>query len=76
MHEKETEQKNSIPITVRQLEAVIRMSESLAKMQLVPFATISHVEESLRLFQVSTLAAAVSGSLSCKYMFISKRIFL
>ncbi|XP_019769821.2 DNA replication licensing factor Mcm5 [Dendroctonus ponderosae] len=64
-HEKAADQKNSIPITVRQLEAVVRMSESLAKMQLLPFATVSHVEESLRLFQVSTLAAAVSGSLSC-----------
>lgn len=56
--------KNTIPITVRQLEAVIRMSEALAKMQLQPFATESHVEEALRLFQVSTLDAAMSGSLS------------
>lgn len=50
----------------RQLEAIIRISESLAKMRLLPFATAAHVEEALRLFQVSTLDAAMSGSLSGK----------
>ncbi|OQV22487.1 DNA replication licensing factor mcm5 [Hypsibius exemplaris] len=54
----------AIPITIRQLEAVVRISESLAKMQLLPFAGIQHVDEALRLFQVSTLDAAASGSLS------------
>lgn len=63
-HERETEKKNAIPITVRQLEAIIRISESLAKMQLMPFATETHVNEALRLFQVSTLDAAMSGSLA------------
>lgn len=48
----------------RQLEAIIRISESLAKMSLSPFATEVHVDEALRLFQVSTLEAAMSGSLS------------
>lgn len=48
----------------RQLEAIIRMSESLAKMRLAPFATESDVDEALRLFQVSTLDAAMSGSLA------------
>ena len=48
----------------RQLEAIIRIAESLAKMQLKPFAVDSHVDEALRLFQVSTLEAAKSGSLS------------
>ncbi|KFD60072.1 hypothetical protein M514_03873 [Trichuris suis] len=56
--------KSSIPITVRQLEAIIRMSEALAKMELQPFANERHVDEALRLFQVSTLAAASQGSLS------------
>lgn len=51
----------------RQLEAVVRMSESLAKMQLQPFATEVHVDESLRLFQVSTLDAAMSGSLAGRW---------
>uniref|UniRef100_A0A2R5LIX8 DNA replication licensing factor MCM5 n=1 Tax=Ornithodoros turicata TaxID=34597 RepID=A0A2R5LIX8_9ACAR len=63
-HEQETDKKCSIPITVRQLEAIIRTAESLAKMQLQPFATESHVDEALRLFQVSTLDAAHSGNLS------------
>ena len=56
--------KLAIPITVRQLEAIIRMSESLAKMELKPFATKSHVEEALRLFRSSTLKAALSGDLA------------
>ena len=63
-HERETSKRTSIPITVRQLEAVIRISESLAKMCLQPFALESDVDEALRLFQVSTLDAALSGSLS------------
>ncbi|XP_075982792.1 minichromosome maintenance 5 [Anticarsia gemmatalis] len=63
-HERQADKRLSIPITVRQLEAVIRISESLAKMQLQPFATESHVTEALRLFQVSTLDAAMTGSLA------------
>lgn len=62
--EDSTDKRIAIPITVRQLEAVIRISESLAKMELQPFVVDRHVEESLRLFQVSTLDAAMSGSLS------------
>eukprot|EP00607_Mallomonas_marina_P001687 CAMPEP_0182434404 /NCGR_PEP_ID=MMETSP1167-20130531/69617_1 /TAXON_ID=2988 /ORGANISM="Mallomonas Sp, Strain CCMP3275" /LENGTH=626 /DNA_ID=CAMNT_0024624247 /DNA_START=143 /DNA_END=2024 /DNA_ORIENTATION=+ len=46
-----------IPITIRQLEALVRISESLAKMRLSSEATISDVQEALRLFRVSTLAA-------------------
>merc|ERR1719221_1061534 len=53
-----------IPITVRQLEAIVRISESLAKMELKPFATDAHVDEAIRIFQVSTLSAAQSGDLS------------
>ncbi|XP_078496637.1 DNA replication licensing factor MCM5 [Lissotriton helveticus] len=63
-HERESDRRSSIPITVRQLEAVIRISESLSKMRLQPFATETDVDEALRLFQVSTLDAAMSGSLS------------
>lgn len=63
-HEKATDKRLAIPITVRQLEAIIRISESLAKMQLQPFVTDVHVNEALRLFQVSTLDAASTGSLS------------
>lgn len=42
----------------------MRIAESLGKMKLQPFATEADVEEALRLFQVSTLDAAMSGSLS------------
>jgi len=47
-----------IPITVRQLEAIVRISESLAKMELTEQVELPHVEEALRLFTVSTLDAA------------------
>ncbi len=48
----------------RQLEAVVRIAESLAKIKLQPIAGEEEVDEALRLFQVSTLDAAMSGSLS------------
>jgi len=48
----------SIPITVRQLEAIVRISESLAKMELCEDVHIGHVEEALRMFTVSTLDSA------------------
>ncbi len=38
----------------------MRISESLAKMSLSPFATEQHVDEAIRLFKVSTLDAAMS----------------
>lgn len=57
------EKKSVIPITVRQLEAIIRVSESLAKMELKPFAEIEHIDEALRLFQESTLKSSRSGAL-------------
>ena len=50
-----------IPITVRQLEAIIRMSEALAKIEFSNEVKIKHVEESHRLFKISTLHAAKSG---------------
>lgn len=62
--EEATGKRTAIPITVRQLEAIVRISESLAKMELQPFAVNRHVDEALRLFHVSTMDAALSGSLS------------
>lgn len=44
------------------------MAESLAKMQLKPFATEVHIDEALRLFQVSTLDAASTGNLAGKFL--------
>lgn len=52
---------NGIPITVRQLEAIIRLSEAIAKMHLDPVVNQSHVEEAHRLFRISTLNAASGG---------------
>ena len=51
----------AVPITVRQLEAIVRISESLAKMCLQTVVTEEHVQEALRLFEVSTIDAARSG---------------
>lgn len=48
----------AIPITVRQLEAMIRISESVAKMRLQDDVQPSDIQEALRLFKISTLAAA------------------
>ncbi len=52
---------------VRQLEALVRISESLAKMRLAPFANETDVDEALRLFHVSTLSSAGSGNLAGKF---------
>lgn len=54
-------ERSSIPITVRQLEAIIRISEALAKITLSPIATEQHVDEALRLFKVSTMQAVLAG---------------
>ncbi|KAG6499285.1 hypothetical protein ZIOFF_039042 [Zingiber officinale] len=57
----DTGKPSAIPITVRQFEAIIRLSESLAKMRLASVATEEHVKEAFRLFEVSTMDAARSG---------------
>jgi len=53
--------RSSIPITVRQLEAIIRISESLAKLSLSPIASEAHVDEAIRLFLASTMDAVAQG---------------
>ena len=53
----------AVPITVRQLEAIIRISESLAKMRLSPTATEQDVHVAIELFRVSTLQAALMGDI-------------
>jgi DNA replication licensing factor MCM5 len=52
---------NGIPITVRQLEAIIRISEAIAKIHLDPVVHPKYVEEAHRIFKISTLNAAQSG---------------
>ncbi|AET38623.1 MCM DNA helicase complex subunit MCM5 Ecym_3117 [Eremothecium cymbalariae DBVPG len=58
INELESKEKSSIPITVRQLEAIIRITESLAKLELSSVAEERHVDEAIRLFQASTMDAA------------------
>ncbi|KAL9111511.1 MAG: hypothetical protein Q9227_003998 [Pyrenula ochraceoflavens] len=53
--------RSSIPITVRQLEAIVRLTESLAKLSLSPIATEAHVDEAIRLFLASTMDAVSQG---------------
>lgn len=53
--------RSSIPITVRQLEAIIRITESLAKLTLSPVADETHVDEAIRLFLASTMDAVSQG---------------
>merc|ERR1712112_25968 len=48
----------TIPITVRQLEAIIRLAESMARMELKDIATAKHVEEAMRLFLDATMASS------------------
>ena len=50
-----------MPITVRQLEAIVRISESLARMQLKPVAGPEHVDEAIYLFNQATVDALKSG---------------
>ncbi|KAJ9548488.1 hypothetical protein OSB04_021031 [Centaurea solstitialis] len=57
----ETGESTAVPITVRQLEAIVRLSESLAKMRLSNIANDNHVQEAIRLFNNSTMDAAKSG---------------
>lgn len=45
-----------------QAQALVRISESLAKMRLSAEVTVQDVQEALRLFRVSTMAAASAGS--------------
>ncbi|OAA74072.1 DNA replication licensing factor mcm5 [Cordyceps fumosorosea ARSEF 2679] len=58
----EANTRSSIPITVRQLEAIVRITESLAKLTLSPVATEAHVDEAIRLFLCSTMNAVNQGS--------------
>jgi DNA replication licensing factor MCM5 len=59
---------NAIPLTVRQLEAIVRLAEALAKMTLSKDATETHVEEAIRLFTVSTVDAINSGAVVLEEM--------
>ncbi|EUC55895.1 DNA replication licensing factor mcm5 [Rhizoctonia solani AG-3 Rhs1AP] len=60
--ERDNNERSSIPITIRQLEAITRISESLAKITLSPVVLPNHVEEAIRLFKSSTMDAVAAGS--------------
>lgn len=59
--EQDANLRSSIPITVRQLESLVRITEALAKIELVPVATEKHVDEAIRLFLGSTMDAVMSA---------------
>ena len=50
-----------VPVTVRQLESLIRISEALARMTLSEVATEEHVNVAMALFDVATMDAVKSG---------------
>jgi DNA replication licensing factor MCM5 len=52
---------HGIPLTVRQLEAIVRLSEAFARMELSETVTPEHVARAEALFKESTLQAAKSG---------------
>ena len=56
--QKISKKSTGIPITVRQLEAIIRLSEAIARIHLNNQVKPQHVEEAHRLFKISTLHAA------------------
>ncbi|KDN47328.1 MCM-domain-containing protein [Tilletiaria anomala UBC 951] len=60
--EQDNDERSSIPITVRQLEAIVRMSESVAKASLSTQVGEQHVDEAIRLFKFSTMDAVQTGS--------------
>lgn len=60
--ERDNDERSSIPITVRQLEAIIRISESLAKVTLSTSVLPHHVDEAIRLFKFSTMDAVSAGT--------------
>ncbi|PKI85273.1 Mcm5p [Malassezia vespertilionis] len=60
--ERDHAERSGIAITVRQLEAIIRISEAIAKVTLSANATEEHVDEAIRLFRFSTMNAVESGN--------------
>lgn len=56
---------NTITATTRQLESMIRLSESLAKMRLSTIVSLEDVDEAYRLMEVATYAAALDPLTGC-----------
>jgi len=64
-----------IPITVRQLEAIVRLSESVAKLYLSEVVTTDHVTEAIHLFKMSTAKAATGGAATGAEVYIGTQEF-
>lgn len=64
--EQDSNERSSIPITIRQLEAIIRISEALAKLTLSPVVSEGNVDEAIRLFMASTMDAVSQGTTTRK----------
>jgi DNA replication licensing factor MCM5 len=62
--ERHTGKRATIPITVRQLEALVRLSESLAKMRMMPFATEGELNTGYSLRASAATLLARSTALS------------
>ncbi|EEA05284.1 DNA replication licensing factor MCM5, putative [Cryptosporidium muris RN66] len=58
-----TARRERIPITVRQLEAITRIAESLAKMEMQSIASERHIEMAIKLFTKATMEAIRSNIL-------------
>lgn len=72
VNEADMNERSLIPITIRQLEAIIRITESLAKLTLLPVASAEHVDEAIRLFTASTMNAVDQGVQSGSLMATGK----
>lgn len=64
----------SVPITVRQLEAIVRISEALAKMEMREEVSTNDVTEAIRLFKVATLDSTRSQGFSMEIGEEGKRV--
>lgn len=65
---KKKHKKSHIPITVRQLEALIRLAESIAKMRLSNHVNEDDIEEAHEIFQKSTMNSLKSRNSWAKSM--------
>lgn len=59
---------SSFRITVRHLEALIRITEAYARLCSASIATIEHAKEAIRLFGISTLEALSGNGLSQSFL--------
>ncbi|GKT37231.1 DNA replication licensing factor MCM5 [Aduncisulcus paluster] len=53
---------STVPITVRQLEAMVRIAEAFARIEMKELVTEEHVERAIELFSESTMAAVRTGA--------------